>query len=163
MTRIVLLRFFKWLYYPNVSPSKKRPIPAVMENIHQIKRREISCYKPSGLWSEEDDKMFYKYATSIRDKCWHAISRDTGARSIELLRLKLKDVMQQQLDGGYQIAKITVNGKTGVRNVRLNNSYPFLKEWIIFGHPFPSYPNAPLFCGTGKKNTGRRLSREAMQ
>lgn len=134
-----------------------------MENIHQIKRREISCYKPTDLWTEEDDVIFYKYCPSIRDKCWHAISRDTGCRPIELLRLKIKDVVQQQLDGGYQIAKITVNGKTGVRNVRLNNSYSFLKEWISFGHPFPSYPNAPLFCGTGKKNTGRRISIEAMQ
>lgn len=77
--------------------------------------------------------------------------------------MKIKDVVVHQLDGGYQIAKITVNGKTGVRNVRLNNSYPFSKEWLSFGHPFPSNPYAPLFCGIGKKNTGRRISREAMQ
>jgi integrase len=161
--RIIFLRFFKWLYYPDL-PEDKRPKPAAMENINKIKRKEISCYKPTDLWTEEDDVIFYKYCPSVRDRCWHAVSRDTGARPIELLRLKIKDVVIQQLDGGYHIAKITVNGKTGVRNVRLNNSYPFLKEWLSSGHhPFPSQPNAPLFCGIGKKNTGRRISREAMQ
>jgi integrase/recombinase XerD len=162
--RIIFLRFFKWLHYPDLSQDK-RPKPAVMENINKIKRREISIYKPTDLWTEEDDVIFYKYCPSVRDRCWHAVSRDTGARPIELLRLKIKDVVIQQLgDGGYQIAKITVNGKTGVRNVRLYNSYPFLKEWLSMGHhPFPSNSNASLFCGIGKKNTGRRISREAMQ
>jgi hypothetical protein len=31
LTNTVLLRFFKWLYYPDISPSKKRPIPAAVE------------------------------------------------------------------------------------------------------------------------------------
>jgi integrase len=102
---IIFLRFFKWLYYPHISPSKKRPIPPVMENIHKIKRREISCYKPTDFWTEEDDMLFFKYCPSVRDRCWHAISRDTGCRPRELLKLKIKDVVIQQLDGGYQIAK----------------------------------------------------------
>ena len=163
LIHIILLRFFKWLYYPDISPSKKRPIPEVMQNIHQIKRREISCYKPTDLWTEEDDALFFKYCPSVRDRCWHAVSRDTGARPIELLRLKIKDVVIQQLDGGYHIAKITLNGKRGVRNVRLNNSYPYFKEWLSFGHPFPSYPNSPLFCGVSKKNTGGRIKLSAVE
>ncbi|MDQ4101889.1 MAG: zinc ribbon domain-containing protein, partial [Thermoproteota archaeon] len=70
----------------------------------------------------------------------------------------------QQLDGGYQIAKITVNGKRGVRNVRLNNSYPYLKEWLSFGHhPFPSYLNAALFCGVGRKKAGGRIGLGAIE
>jgi integrase/recombinase XerD len=162
--RIIFMRFFKWLYYPDISPSKNRPVPPVVQNIYKIKRREISRYKPTDLWTEEDDVLFYKYCPSVRDRCWHAITRDTGCRPIELLKLKIKDVVIQQLDGGFQIAKITVNGKTGVRNVRLNNSYPFLKEWLSMGHhPFPSNLNAPLFCGIGKKNTGRKLAISAMQ
>jgi integrase len=163
ITRIIFLRFFKWLHYPD-TPEDKRPKPAIMENINKIKRREISIYKPTDLWTEEDDVIFYKYCPSVRDRCWHAVSRDTGCRPSELLKLKIKDVVIQQLEGGYQIAKITVNGKTGVRNVRLNNSYPFLKEWLSMGHhPFPSQLNAPLFCGMGKKNTGRKISIDAMQ
>ncbi len=120
---------------------------------------EKSIYKPTDLWTEEDDALFYKYCSRSRDRCWYAVSRDTGCRPSELLRLKIKDVVVQQLENGYQIARITVNGKTGVRNIRLNNSYPHLKDWLSNGHPYPGNPNAPLFCGTGNKNTGKRLAR----
>jgi len=67
-SRIYLLRFFKWLYAKDLEPSK-RPKPAVMENIPQIKRKEISIYKPTDLWTEEDDSLFYKYCPSPRDRC----------------------------------------------------------------------------------------------
>ena len=156
--RIVLMRFFRWLHNPDL-PQSKRPRPAVMENIPRIRRKEVSIYKPTDLWTEEDNFIFYKYCPSLRDRCWHAVSRDTGCRPHELLRLKIKDVVVQQLDNsGYQIARITVNGKTGSRNVRLNNSYPRLKDWLTNGHPFAGNPNTYLFCGSGRKNTGRRLT-----
>src|SRR5215211_2846159 len=158
-TRVILLRFFRWLHRPSDDiPPKKRPIPATMQHIPHIKRKEVSIYKPTDLWTEEDDAIFYKYCPSVRDRCWHAVSRDTGCRPSELLRLKIKDVVVQQLENGYQIARITVNGKTGTRHVRLNNSYPRLKEWLSHGHhPYPANTNAPLFCGQGTKNTGRHL------
>jgi integrase len=122
----ILLRFFRWLYYPDISPSKKRPIPGVMANIPKIRRKETSIYKPTEMWTE-DDVLFYKYCPSVRDRCWHAMSRDTGCRASELLKLKIKDVVVQQLEGGYTVAKITVNGKTGVRNVRLFKAYPLFQ------------------------------------
>ena len=161
--RIVLLRFFRWLYCPDIEP-KKRPRPAVMENIPKIKRKEVSIYKPTDLWTEEDDALFYKYVPYPRDRCWHAVSRDTGCRPHEMLRMKIKDVVIQQLhnNNGYQIARITINGKSGTRHVRLNNSYPRLKDWLTNGHPFPSVPTTALFCGVGKKNVGRRLSDHAI-
>ncbi len=157
-SRIILLRFFKWLYYPDFVPHTKRPKPSVMENIGKIKRREISTYKPTDLWTEEDDVLSYKYCPSSRDRCWHAVSRDTACRPHELLKLKIKDVVVQQLENGYQIARITVNGKTGTRHVRINKLYPRLKDWLSNGHPYATNPNAPLFCGSGRKNTGRRLA-----
>jgi hypothetical protein len=43
--RIVLLRFFKWLYYPDIK-ANKRSKPSVMDNIPRIKRKETSIYKP---------------------------------------------------------------------------------------------------------------------
>jgi integrase len=160
--RIVLLRFFKWLYQPNISHIN-RSKPAIIDNIPQIKRKEISPYKPTDLWTEEDDYIFYKYCPSSRDRCWHAVARDTGCRPHELLKLKIKDVIIQQIEGsGYQVARITVNGKTGTRNVRLCNSLPRLKDWLTNGHPFAGNPNAPLFCGVSRKNTGRRLTRHSI-
>ena len=62
--RIHLLRFFKWLYYPNVE-SNKRPKPFILENIPQLRRKEVSIYKPSDLWTEQDDFLFLKYCPSL--------------------------------------------------------------------------------------------------
>jgi len=148
------------LYCPSYDiPFNKRPTPDVIQQIPEIKRREISIYKPTDLWTEEDDAIFCRYCPSVRDRCWHAVSRDTGCRPSELLKLKIKDIVVQQLENGYQVARITVNGKTGTRHVRLNNSYPRLKEWLSHGHhPYPRNPHSPLFCGTSRKNTGKRLA-----
>jgi integrase/recombinase XerD len=33
---------------------------------------------------------------------------------------------------------------------------------LSHGHPYPGNPNAPLFCGDGTKNTGRRLARQSV-
>jgi hypothetical protein len=76
--RINLMRFFKWLYYPDVE-QKKRPKPSVIENIPQLKRKEKSIYKPTDLWTAEDDSLFLKYCPNPRDRCYHAMSRDSAA------------------------------------------------------------------------------------
>jgi integrase len=156
ITRIHLLRFFKWLYYPDIQHAK-RPKPQVVQNISKIKRLETSIYKPTDLWTEEDDAIFYKYCPSLRDKCFWSVLRDTGCRVHELLKLKIKDIVIEKLDSGYHSARITVNGKTGTRHVTITNSYPYLKDWISHGHPYGSNPNAPLFVGYGRKTGGKRI------
>jgi hypothetical protein len=47
-----LLRFFKWLYYPDLEPDK-RPKPEVVTNISRLRRKEKSIYRPSDLWTVE--------------------------------------------------------------------------------------------------------------
>ena len=81
--RIHLMRFFKWLYYPDIE-SDKRPKPEVIENIPQLKRKETSIYKPTDLWTSEDDVLFLKFCPSTRMKCYHAMARDTSCRPHEL-------------------------------------------------------------------------------
>jgi hypothetical protein len=51
------MRFLRWLYAKDLEPTK-RPKPAAMENIPQIKRKEVSIYKPTDSWTEEDDALF---------------------------------------------------------------------------------------------------------
>ena len=55
--RIYLLTFFKWLYYPDIEPDK-RPKCVIIENIPQLRRKEKSIYKPTDLWTAEDDLLF---------------------------------------------------------------------------------------------------------
>ena len=157
VSRIFLLRFFKWLYAPDKEP-KNRPKPDTMQQIPKIKRLEESIYKPTDMWTEEDDALFYKYCPSMRDRCYLAVANDTGCRVDELLKLKIKDVVIEKLDSGHHSARIRVNGKTGTRDVTITNSYPFLKEWLSHSHPYGNNSTMPLFCGISRKNTGRRLS-----
>jgi site-specific recombinase XerD len=64
--RIHLMRFFKWLYSPDIEPDK-RSKPAVIENIPKLKRKEKSIYKPSDLWTQQDDLLFLKYCPTKRE------------------------------------------------------------------------------------------------
>ena len=54
--RMHLMRFFKWLYSPDIEPDK-RPKPEVVQNIPQLKRKEKSIYKPTDLWTPQDDSI----------------------------------------------------------------------------------------------------------
>jgi integrase len=152
--RVHLLRFFKWLHAPHVEPSK-RPKPAVVENIPKLRRKEMSHYKSSDLWTPEDDLLFLKYCPSMRDRCYHAISRDLAARPHEILNLKIRDIMFKTANGHVYV-ECVVNGKTGTRPLVLINSIPCLKDYLDHEHPMPSNPNAPLICGIGK-SLGKHL------
>jgi integrase/predicted nucleic acid-binding Zn ribbon protein len=146
--RIYLLRFFKWLYYPDIEPAK-RSKSLVIENIPQLKRKEKSIYKPSDLWTQQDDLLFLKYCPSKREKCYHAISRDSSCRPHEILNLKIRDIVFKTT-GNYQYAEAVVNGKTGSRPIPLIDSIPYLKDYLDHEHPQPTNPNSPLICGTGR-------------
>jgi integrase/recombinase XerD len=153
--RMLLFRFFKWLYYPDMQ-YRKRPNPSIIENMPYLKRREISTYKPSDLWTSKDDLLFLKYCPSIRERCYHAISRDLSCRPSEILKLKIKDIAFKTV-GTSQYAEVVVNGKTGVRPLPLINSLPYLKDYLSNNHPMPSNPNAPLICGVFK-GFGKHIS-----
>jgi integrase len=93
LRRIYLLRFFKWLYNPELEPSK-RPVPDVVKNIPSFKRKEQSIYKPTDLWIEQDDTLFLKYCPSKRDRCYHMLAHDSSCRPSEILGLKIKSSIQ---------------------------------------------------------------------
>jgi integrase/recombinase XerD len=149
-------RFFKWLYYQNTEPSK-RPKPHVIENIWPLKRKEQSIYKPSDLWTAEDDLLFLKYCPSKRIKCFHVMSRDTSCRPHELLNLRIKDIIfKHESIKNRQYAEILVSGKTGSRHIPLIDSLPYIKDYIDHEHPNPGNQNAVLFCGF-KRSLGRPI------
>ena len=155
---IYLLRFFKWLYSPDIEPSKRKK-PEVIDNIPTLRRKEKSIYKPSDLWTQEEHRVFLEYCGNKRDRCYHAMAIDTSCRVHELLKLRIKDISYKTA-GNYQYAEVLVNGKTGSRTIPLFNSIPFIKDWLD-DRPQMTNPNAHLFCGL-KKNFGRKLTRYAI-
>lgn len=155
-----LVRFFKWLYYPDTEHSK-RPKPEIVQNISRLRRKEKSTYKPSDMWTQEDDLLFCRYCPSKRDKAYHMIARDTSARPHEILRLKIKSVVWNRTSDGKIYASVLVNGKTGSRSLLLTDSIPYLKDYLNTEHPMPNTVESPLICATGKA-LGRRLSPTAL-
>jgi integrase/recombinase XerD len=161
---VVLSRFFKWLYYPNIQDPKRRNELSALErkpdcimDIKQLKRKEVSCYKPQDIWSQEDDLVFLKWVTNKRDRCYHTMARDLSARPHEILNLKIRDIVFKTVDGGKQYAMVVVNGKTGSRSVPLFQSIPYVKQWLS-DHPSRNNPNSPMFVGLGRNSMGKRLS-----
>jgi integrase len=150
--RMLLFRFFKWLHYPDQEPNR-RPKSEVIQNIPQLKRKEQSIYKPTDLWTAEDDLIFLKYCPSKRIKCYHAMSRDTGSRPHELLKLRIKEIVFR-IVANRQYAEVLVNGKTGSRSIPLIDSIPYIKDYLDYEHPQPTNPNAILLCGN-RKSLGR--------
>jgi integrase/recombinase XerD len=141
LRRIYFLRFFKWLYNPDLEP-KNRPTPEVMTNIHKLKRLEQSTIKPTDLWTAEDDILFLKYCPSKRDKAYYTIAKDSSCRPDEILKLRIRDVVFKT-SGTSQYAEIVVNGKTGNRSIPLFSAVPYIKDWID-DHPQGRNPNAFL-------------------
>jgi integrase len=157
--RIILVKFFKWLYSPDIE-SDKRPKPPIVENIPQLKRKETSVYKPSDMWTTQDDLIFLRYCPSKRMKCYHTISGDLSARPSEILSLRIRDITWKRI-GDKQYAEAVVNGKTGTRPLLLINSIPYLKEYINSEHPQPTNLNAPLICGLDRSN-GRHINEHSL-
>jgi integrase len=143
LRRAYLLRFFKWLYHPKMEPSK-RPIPDVVKNIRSFKRKEQSIYKPTDLWTEQDDALFLKYCPNKRDRCYHMVAHDSSCRPSEILGLKIKSIVFKTT-GEHQYAEILVSGKTGTRHIPLFSALPYIKDWLD-SHPQRGNPNAFLIA-----------------
>lgn len=154
-----LIRFFKWLNYPIRDP-KDRPKPKILSNIQKLKRKETSIYKPTDLWTLEDDLVFLKWCPSKRDRCYHSISRDLSARPHEILDLRIKDIIFKQV-GNRQYAEVLVNGKTGTRHLPLIDSLPYIKDWLDH-HPQRNNKNAYLICTMNRGSVGSQLSRNGL-
>ena len=158
-----ILRFYKWLYYQNIEDSKKRnelskleKKPECIIGIRQLKRKEISCYKPSDLWTQEDDMLFLKWVTNKRDRCYHIVARDLSARPHEILGIKIRDVVFKNANN-YQYAETLVNGKTGSRQLTLIQSIPYVKDWLS-AHPSRNNPNSRLFVALSNRSGGKPLT-----
>jgi len=154
LKREILRQFFTWLNDPNTERNH-RSRPKIMENITKFKRKEVSIYKPTDLWTGEDDLLFLRYCPSKRNRCYHTLSRDSNCRPHELLKLRTKDVVFKT-SGDYQYAEITVNGKTGTRTIPLFSCIPYLKDWLD-EHPQRGNPNAMLFPSMSDKSFGRKM------
>lgn len=158
--QIILLKFFKWLYSPNVDP-KNRQIPKCMQGIRKLPRKEKTSYRPSDIWEANEHEIFLKYCPSVRDRCYHALANDMSARPHEILNIKVKDIKFRTTDEGTHYAEVRItHGKTGPRTVPLIDSIPYLKEWLQ-EHPMGNSSDSLIFISLGN-NHGSKLTLDGL-
>lgn len=94
---------------------------------------------PEELLSDDEIKDIIKNCKCCRDKALIASLAESGCRVSEIGTLKLKHVSFEEHG-----ARLTVEGKTGMRKILVISSAPYLQDWIN-EHPNNDDPEAPLW------------------
>jgi integrase len=158
--QMILLKFFKWLFYPN-DDYRKRLTSNCMQGIRKLPRKEKTSYKPSDLWEAREHVIFLRYCPYKRDRCYHALANDMSARPGEILNLKVKDIQFKVTDEGNHYAEVRITqGKTGPRTVPLIDSLPYLKEWLE-ENSMGQIPDSFIFISLGN-NRGSKLTLDGL-
>jgi len=135
--KVMLKRFYKWLRQGEEHPEEVKWIKTTVKNNgHKL---------PEEMLSEEEIEKIVKFASHPRDKAFVAVLYETGCRIGELLTLSLKHIQPDRYG-----SKIIVNGKTGMRSIRVIASSPYLLSWINI-HPQKDDPNSPVWIELRRK------------
>ena len=94
---------------------------------------------PEELLTEKEFLAIIRKCENIRDKALISTIAESGARIGEIATMKLKHVSFEEYG-----ARLTINGKTGMRKILVVSSSPFLQRWIN-EHPKNDDPNNPLW------------------
>ncbi len=101
---------------------------------------------PEEILTKKDVLKLIKTADNVRDKALISSLYESGCRIGELLGLRIKDLTFD--DYG---AVAIVNGKTGVRRVRLVSSASLISNWLEY-HPNRNSEKSFLWTGTTTNN-----------
>jgi len=127
--KITLKAFFKWLNngtYP--------------ETVSWIKTGGFARRKlPEDILTQEEIKALADSCLNPRDRALILLLYESGARAGELIGLDIKNVKFDEYG-----AVLMLDGKTGMRRVRVIDCVPDLKTWLN-NHPHGKNPDAPLF------------------
>ncbi|MDO8725378.1 MAG: site-specific integrase [Candidatus Methanoperedens sp.] len=105
--------------------------------------RKDSRKLPEDMLSEEEIEKMINACEHPRDRALIASLYESGARISEIGNLKIKHVKFDQYG-----AVLIVDGKTGMRRVRIIFSSPYLATWLE-NHPFRDNPEAFVWVGIG--------------
>lgn len=110
--------------------------------------RNTTKMLPQELLTEEEVLSMINSSPHLRDKSFLSCIYESGCRIGELLTLKIKNVTFDE----YGVV-LSVNGKTGVRRVRLISSTNSLSEWLT-NHPYKNNIDSFVWCSYQKENNG---------
>jgi len=150
---IRMKKFFKWLY--------KDENPECIKGLINGKVKQ-NRKKWSDLVTEEEVQKIIDTYPDIQHKALISVLYDSACRVGEIVKLKRKDVVCK--DGLWTIS---VDGKTGVRNVPLTLSVVYFAPWFNELHPAKKDGEAPVFISFSHKDwykpmVERSIGREAV-
>jgi integrase len=149
--KIMVKRFYKWLR--GLDEQNEYP-PEVKWIRSGLKNGRMKM--PEELWSEEDVKKLVNAADNTRDKALIFALYESGCRVGEIASRRIKHIQFDKYG-----AVVIVEGKTGMRRIRLVSSVPALSAWLDC-HPEKDNPEAPLWIGLGSRNKGDALDYKAV-
>jgi site-specific recombinase XerD/ribosomal protein L40E len=141
--KLVIKKFYKFLRGTEDYPEEVSWI--------KLNTSKSNHMLPEELLTEDEVKQMAEAARTTRDKALILVLYESGCRIGEVLSLKIRNVRFDEHG-----AQLTVNGKTGMRRVRIIASSPALATWIN-NHPFRENPDAPLWVSQGTRNRDKPL------
>ena len=147
--KVILRRFYKWLY--GMKESKDYPEIVSWVNI-RMNRAECRLPSDGDLLTQEEVEKMIESSTQPRDKALIAVLWESGARISEIGTLTFKQV---KFDKHGVI--LTVKGKTGSRPIRLIWGVSYLSTWLN-SHPFRNEKSSPIWINIGSKNHRKPMS-----
>jgi len=142
----MIKRFYKWL------KGKDEFYPDEVKWLHpKVKETQMKPFGEGDLLTEKDVQLMTDAAENPRDRAFISLLFESGCRIGEIGTLQIKNV---KIDNNGVI--LTVQGKTGIRPVRVISSTPHVMTWLQC-HPDKENPDAPLWAGMGQTNRGNML------
>jgi len=132
--KLIIRRFYRFLR----NCDKDDPHPPEVKWI-SLKLAHKHSKLPEELLSEKEFIEIIRNCQTIRDKALISTIAESGARVGEIASMKIKHISFEEYG-----ARLTVNGKTGMRKILVVSSSPFLQRWIN-EHPKNNNPDAFLW------------------
>ena len=136
--KVILKKFYKWINGDEEYPEKVR----WMKTTFKKKNQKL----PEDLLTSEEVERMINASGNLRDKALISLLYESGCRISEILTMRIKHATFDKYG-----AKILVNGKTGMRRIRVISSVPYLASWLDI-HPLRDNPDAPIWVAIGTRN-----------
>ena len=140
-------KMFKWLYDDDH--------PEVIKDL-KIPKKKARKLKRSDLLTEDEIKKIISHYDIPSERAYVAVLYDSGCRPSELINLRRKHV--SNINGVWILS---VDGKTGIRNIGLNFSAQFFEPWYNQFHPYKDNSDAPLWIARANRLKNQPLAKQS--
>lgn len=139
-------------FIPFCFPEKQNIVSWIKTTGLTAQRKKVEKTLPKEILTVEEINKLAEAAENIRDKALVLTLYETGARIGEFLNMRIGDIKFDEYG-----AKIVLEGKTGMRWVRVLNCVSALANWLS-QHPFKDDKDAFVWVGFTRRNENKPIS-----